>query len=134
MQLRWFLVDWRYLSISFKHEGPDIEDQDPQHCWIFDLTLRPIFTLHIASVWNGFPRCINFVILCTSFPGFSYQSDILETDESCIYPFPGPSALTFALYIWDIIATFLANQWERMKRDMYRLKILFSPKPDRTTG
>ena len=132
MQLRWLIVDWRYFSVSLTHEGPDIEDQDPQHCWIFDLTPRPIFTLHIASVRGGFPRCVNFVFLCTSFPGFSYQSDILETDETCFYPPEGPSALTFALYCWAVIAQIVKYQWANFKRDSYRLKIHFPPIKTRT--
>ena len=130
MQIRWFIVDLRYLPISVKHEGPDIEELDGQHAWVSDLTPRPLFTLHIASVWNSFPRCVNFVILCTSFVGFQYQSGVLETDDTRIYPCPNaPSTLTCAIYFYEVLYRLMGNQIQRLKMDLHRLYGYFFTKP-----
>ena len=100
MSTRWFLIDRRYFSLSVRiGRNPDIENLEPFAGYFFDLSLRPIFIIHIVSLWTGPFRCFHFAILFTSFPNFEYSSDIYETDESCVYPAPGYAGSA------DLIAT-----------------------------
>ena len=99
---RWFLIDFRYLSVSVKIEysAPDAP-VEAFTAYILDITLRPLFALHIASVWTAPFRCLHFCFLLTSFESFSFNSDLLETDEECIYPSPGYPGLDHLLAtIW----------------------------------
>ena len=88
--IRWFLIDQRYLSISIKLEFSDPEAPvEAFTAYIADIAPRPLFAFHIASLWTAPFRCLHFAILLTSFESFSPNSDILETDDECIYPSPG---------------------------------------------
>ena len=114
MRSRWFIIDTRFLSISFTIENADfsLDDLNPLNDFIFDVSLRPIATLHISSVWTTYNRCVNFAILFTSFQSFGYQSDIFETDEMFHYPTPGHTpTLEFLGHCWDVIAIMLMRKW-----------------------
>ena len=102
MGARWFLVGNRYFSISVKVEWPNYEMPiEPFIGFILDIPIRPLLIIHIVSLWTGPFRCLRFAFLCTSMPDFEFHSDILETDEDCVYPAPGyPGALDLLLTIW----------------------------------
>ena len=90
MATRWFLIDYRYLSISFTVDWPNADlPVEPFTGYSLDISPMPLFIIHIVSLWTGPFRCWHFAFLCTSFPNFTFNSDILETDETCIYPAPG---------------------------------------------
>ena len=99
---RWWFIDTRYFSLSFTYESAnDLELGRSLVVWILDISVRPLFIIHIAVAWAAFLRCANFVFLCTPFPDFSYKSDIFETDESCIYPLSNaPPFSDFARFLW----------------------------------
>ena len=103
--IRWFIIDQRYLSISIKVEYSALDAPvEAFTAYIFDVTLRPLFALHIASVWTAPFRCLHFCFLLTSFESFSLNSDLLETDEDCIYPSPDYPGLPQLLErIWRIL-------------------------------
>ena len=64
------VFDWSAIPLNqFYNRVPGAELPGDQHAWVFDLTIRPLFAAHIASAWSGFPRCVNFAILRTSFVG-----------------------------------------------------------------
>ena len=124
---RYWIIDQRYLSISITYQESDIEQPNQISAWIFDLSLRPLFSIHIASTWRSLIRCENFTILATSFQSFGYTSDIYETDETRIYPLPNaPSAGHFLAFIWKILILGILKQlslleeailsiWRKMK-------------------
>ena len=116
MRSRWFLIDTRFLSISFTLDNTDfdLEEHNPLTALIFDISLRPIATVHISSVWTTYNRCVNFAILFTSFQSFSYQSDIFETDEMFHYPTPGQATfIAFLGHCWGVFALMLMRRWFR---------------------
>ena len=97
--VRCFLIEQRYLPISVEIEYSDIEAPvEAFAAYILDITLRPIFAFHLASLWVGPFHCLHFTVLITSFQSFSPNSDILETDEGCV----SPSLDTQALRIWRL--------------------------------
>ena len=100
--IRWFLIDRRYLSISVKLEFSAIDAPvEAFTAYILDITLRPLFAFHVASIWTAPFRCLHFTILLTSFESFTFNSDILETDEENVYPAPGyPGAAHLANRIY----------------------------------
>ena len=89
MHARWFLIDTRFLSIIYTLDYANFADPNPINAFIFDISIRPIATLRVSSVWTTYNRCVNFSILITSSQSFTYQSDIYETDEMSEYPTPG---------------------------------------------
>ena len=96
MRSRWFLIDTRFLSISWTLGNADYDPEDPNplSAVIFDVSLRPIATLHVSSVWSSRNnRCLNFAMLFTSYQSFGYQSDIFEKEEMFPYPIPGSTPL-----------------------------------------
>ena len=101
MLQRWFLIDRRYLSIWVTYETPVDPLDIVRARYIFDISLRPLVAINIVSVWNGFPRCVDFAIVITSFASITIATDLLDTDETCIYPAPGfPGALDLAHHLW----------------------------------
>ena len=101
MLQRWFLIDFRYLSIWVTYETPVDPHDFVRARYLFDISLRPLVAFHIASVWNGFPRCVDFAIVITSFASMTIATDLLDTDETCTYPAPGfPGALDLACALW----------------------------------
>ena len=93
MRSRWFLLNRRYLSISVTISGPDVESQESNVVLIADISIRPLFAWHCASIWSAPVRCGNFVILRTSFARFEFHSDHFETDEIHTFPEPAPTPL-----------------------------------------
>ena len=90
METRWFIIDYRYFSVSVKIDWPNNDlPVEPFIGYTLDISARPIFIVHIVSLWAGLFRCCHFAILCTSFPNSAFNSDIFETDEECIYPAEG---------------------------------------------
>ena len=102
MSTRWFLVDYRYFSVSVKVLWPDPTlPIEPFAGYILDISIRPLVICHIVSLWRGPLRCFRFAFLCTSMPNFEYHSDILETDDTCVYPAPDyPGAGDLVRVIW----------------------------------
>ena len=100
MRRRWRFVDNRYLSISFACESvSDLEAPWPLTVWISGISVRPISIIRIAVVWLDLLKYQNFVFFTYNVPGFSYRSDISETDEGCEYPLPNsPPFSGFALF------------------------------------
>ena len=121
MRERWWFVDTRYFSVAVTYESfDDFEAGRHLSVWILDISVRPIFTIHIAVVWNCFLRCENFAILCTSFPDFAYRSDILETDESCEYPlYNAPPFSDFAAFIWKSVVLRSFRGVKETAREIY---------------
>ena len=101
MLQRWFLMDFRYRSIWATFETAATR-LDVARCGLFlDISLRPLFAVHVASIWNGFPRCIDCAIVITSFASIAITTDLLVAGDTCAYPAPGfPGALDLARRIW----------------------------------
>lgn len=72
MRTRWYLCDFRYLSISITLAGPDEESPGDLQVFVFDLSLRPLWTIHCASTWTGFGRCQNFVFPAPPLPASNF--------------------------------------------------------------
>lgn len=127
--LRYF-IDRKYLSIAFSYEEHDDREQWGFFftAWVFDISVRPIFICHTAVIWTAFLRCQNFVFLCTSFPRFSYNSDISETDEAFIYPnLDAPGFLNFVAFVWGDAFLAVANRFRiafLILKDIFRMTTL----------
>ena len=102
MRERWRFVDLRYFSITFAYESVTASEAVwSLSVWIRDILARPLCVIHIAVAWRAILRCENFVFLCTSFPDFSYRSDILETGEDFEYPLRNAPPFTdFVAFLW----------------------------------
>ena len=102
MATRWFLIDYRYLSISVKVDWPNPElPVGPFTGYSFDFSIRPLFIMHIVSLWAAPFRCFQFAFLRTSIPDFTFRSDVLDTEESRIYPAGGyPVTLDLLHSLW----------------------------------
>ena len=108
---RWWIIDLRYLSISVTYQESDIEQPNHISAWIFDVSIRPLCTLHIASTWQSLCKCENFTFLCTTFQTLNYASDIYETDETCVYPLSNaPSGGDFLAFLWKAFALGICRQ------------------------
>ena len=99
---RWFLSDYRYLSISVKIEHSDIEAPVGSFTgYILAVAIRPLIAPRVSSLWTLPFRWLHFVALITSFSSFSLNCDIVQTDEECEYPdpgYPGPAHLAGAIW------------------------------------
>ena len=102
MQNRYFLVDFRYLSIWITIETPEPNWDNRYWAFYFDLSVRPIFAIHIASIWRSFSQCVDFALACTSFQSMTITTDLRDLDETCIYPAPGTlGACDLIIHFWE---------------------------------
>lgn len=61
MATRWFLIDYRYLSISVKVDWTNPElPVEPFTGYSLDFPLMPLFIIHIVSLWVAPFRCFRF--------------------------------------------------------------------------
>ena len=100
MVSRWFLINLRYLSISVTIAGPDFNNPEDNVVLAADVSFRPLFAWHCASIWSGLFRCENFVFLWTTFARFDFLSDHLDVyDDLTLDPSP-TRFLDFADELW----------------------------------
>ena len=122
MSSKWFLIDYRYLSISFTVDGPDLESPNVLPTLIMDISIRPLFAVHISSMWDGCFRCTHFLIICTSFRSINFECDILETDEFFQYPRHNHSSgMALVIRMWEIgvlnahfIVCSIGEEWRKI--------------------
>ena len=122
MSARLVLLDYRYFTIVVKIERPNVEHPEPAPSYILDISTRLIFIIHAVSLRAGSPRCFHFDALCTSYPSVAFNTDILETGETRIYPAAGyPAARDFVATCggppsWGIVDAVKSTSFE-----LYRL-------------
>ena len=102
MHNKYFIVDYRYLSIWITVETPEPAWNVQTWTFLVDVSVRPIFAIHIASIWTSSTRCADFAIILTSFRSMIIHTDLNDTDETCIYPCPGfHNGFDLVVHIWE---------------------------------